>query len=310
MGIELSKISFAYNIPKKLNQPIKFNLQNINLKLNSNDEFVAIVGHTGSGKSTLVQLLNALHFPSSGIVNINNEFIIKKDVKEGKDTKKYRKQLANKPNIKFSLKPLRKITGLVFQFPEYQLFEETVLKDIMFAPKNFLNDEKLAEDRAREISKIIGIEDLLDKSPFSLSGGQMRKVAIAGILAADPDILVLDEPTVGLDPLAKKELLELLNNLNKNYHKSIILITHDMDVVSEYIKRVIVLKKGNIMYDGSKQQLFKNEQLINDCNLALPTIVKILKDLKQKLNLDIDEYQYNIQDAYQELINKVGEYYE
>lgn len=310
MGIELSKVSFAYSIPKKINKPIKFNLQNINLKLNSNDEFIAIVGHTGSGKSTLVQLLNALHFPSDGIVNINNQYIIKKEINCPIDSKKYRKQLMKKPNIKFSLKPLRQHTGLVFQFPEYQLFEETVLKDIMFAPKNFMNNEQLAKERAIEISKIIGIEDLLDKSPFSLSGGQMRKVAIAGILAADPEILVLDEPTVGLDPLAKKELMELLKKLNQNYHKSIILITHDMDVVSEYIKRVIVLKKGNIMYDGSKEQLFKNEQLLKDCNLDSPTIVKILKQLKQKLNIDIDEYQYNLEDAYQEILHKVGECHE
>lgn len=310
MGIELSKVSFAYSISKKVTEPIKFNLNNVDFKINSNDEFIALVGHTGSGKSTLVQMLNALHFPSSGTINVNNEYIIKKEIKAQEDTKKYRKQLLQKPRFKFKLKPLRKYTGLVFQFPEYQLFEEIVLKDIMFAPKNFMNDEKLAKERAIEISKIIGIEDLLDKSPFSLSGGQMRKVAIAGILAADPDILVLDEPTVGLDPLAKRELLELLKQLNVEYHKSIIIITHDMDVVSEYIKRVVVLKQGNIMYDGTKEQLFRNEQIVNDCNLGLPTIVKLLKQLKEKMNIDIDEYQYNIQDAYNELILKLGEYHE
>ena len=127
----------------------------------------------------------------------------------------------------------------------------------MFAPKNFLNDEKMAEERAKKVSEIMGIENLLDKSPFSLSGGQMRKVAIAGVLAAAPDILVLDEPTVGLDPIAKKELLELLELVNKKYHKTIIIITHDMDVVSEYIKRVLVLKQGKLMYDGPKEDLFK-----------------------------------------------------
>ena len=310
MGIKLSEVSFAYYVPKKISNPILFNLKDINLKISSHDEFIAIVGHTGSGKSTLVQLFNALQFPSSGTVNINDEFIIEKKIDNTIDNKKYRKELVKKPNLKFKLRPLRKYTGLVFQFPEYQLFEETVLKDIMFAPKNFLKDEKESEKRAREISGIIGIEDLLEKSPFSLSGGQMRKVAIAGILAADPDVLVLDEPTVGLDPIAKKELLELLKNINDKYHKTIIMITHDMDVVSEYVKRVVVLKQGKIMYDGSKEELFKNSDIVENCNLGYPSVVTLLKDLKKKLNLDIDEYQYNLTDAYKELTKKLGENHE
>ena len=310
MGIKLSKVSFAYYVPKSLKKPVLFTLKDINLNINSHDEFIAIVGHTGSGKSTMVQLLNALKFPSIGKIDINGEYIINKEIDNNIDNKKYRKALIKYPKLKFKLKPLRKNTGLVFQFPEYQLFEETVLKDIMFAPKNFFNDEKEAEDRARKVSEIIGIEDLLDKSPFSLSGGQMRKVAIAGVLAADPEILVLDEPTVGLDPIAKKELLELLKELNEKYHKTIVIITHDMDVVSEYIKRVLVLKQGQLMYDGSKEELFKQEALVEECNLGLPTIVKLLKKLKKKLNIDLNEYQYNLNDAYNEIKSKVGEYHE
>ncbi len=310
MGIELSKVSFAYYVPRKLKDPILFTLDDINLQISSQDEFIALVGHTGSGKSTLVQLLNALRYPSVGEININNKYIINKNINFSTDCKKYRKALIKDPKIKFPLKALRQNTGLVFQFPEYQLFEETVLKDIMFAPKNFLKDSKEAEKRAKEISEIIGIDDLLEKSPFSLSGGQMRKVAIAGILAADPEILVLDEPTVGLDPIAKKELLQLLQKLNQEFHKTIIIITHDMDVVSEYIKRVLVLKKGKLMYDGSKEELFKNEQLVEQCNLGLPTIVQLLRQLKLKLNIDIDEYQYNLVDAYQELNKKLGDHHE
>ena len=311
MGIKLSKVNFAYYVPKALKKPVLFTLKDIDLNINSHDEFIAIVGHTGSGKSTLVQLLNALKFPSSGCININDEYIINKEIKVNDiNSKKYRKALIKDPKLKFKLKPLRKNTGLVFQFPEYQLFEETVLKDIMFAPKNFLKDEKLAEERARKVSEIIGITDLLEKSPFSLSGGQMRKVAVAGILAADPEVLVLDEPTVGLDPIAKKELLELLKELNEKYHKTIIIITHDMDVVSEYIKRVLVLKQGQLMYDGTKEELFKKEELINDCNLGLPTIVKVLKKLKAKLKTDINEYQYNITDAYTEIKRVIGENHE
>ena len=310
MGIKLSKVSFAYYVPKSLKKPVLFTLKDINLNINSHDEFIAIVGHTGSGKSTMVQLLNALKFPSIGKIDVNGEYIINKEIDNNIDNKKYRKVLIKNPKLKFKLKPLRKNTGLVFQFPEYQLFEETVLKDIMFAPKNFFNDEKEAEDKARKVSEIIGIEDLLDKSPFSLSGGQMRKVAIAGVLAADPEILVLDEPTVGLDPIAKKELLELLKELNEKYHKTIVIITHDMDVVSEYIKRVLVLKQGQLMYDGSKEELFKQEALVEECNLGLPTIVKLLKKLKTKLNIDLNEYQYNLNDAYNEIRNKVGEHHE
>ena len=138
----------------------------------------------------------------------------------------------------------------------------------------------------------------------------MRKVAIAGILAADPDILVLDEPTVGLDPIAKKELLELLKTLNKTYHKSIVIITHDMDVVSEYIKRVIVMKQGKMMYDGSKEELFKDERLVEECNLDMPNVCKLLKELKKSMNIDINEYQYNLTDAYNELLSKLGEHHE
>lgn len=308
MGLELSEVSFAYYVPKKMKQPIHFSLNNISLNINANDEFVAIVGHTGSGKSTLVQLFNALNFPSKGTVVINNNKIIK-DIKAKEDTKKYRKQLIKQPKIKFPLKPLRKYTGLVFQFPEYQLFEETVYKDIIFGPKNF-NPKEDYKYKVIEISKLMGIEDLLEKSPFALSGGQMRKVAIAGILISDPDILVLDEPTVGLDPITKKDLLQLLTKINKELHKTIIIITHDMDVVSEYVKRVIVLKKGSLMYDGSKEELFKKQEIIESCNLALPNIVTIMNELNHKLNLNLDIYKYNIDDAFVEIKSKVGEKHE
>ena len=147
----------------------------------------------------------------------------------------------------------------------------------------------------------MGIEDLLEKSPFSLSGGQMRKVAIAGILAADPEILVLDEPTVGLDPIAKKELLELLKTLNEKYHKTIIMITHDMDVVSEMAKRVIVIDGNKIVYDDSKDKLFRDEDLVNKHHLDIPSSIKILKSVKEELGLDVDIYKYNLEDTYKEI---------
>jgi energy-coupling factor transport system ATP-binding protein len=181
MGIHLQEVSFAYNVPRRKKAPIHYNLADINLSIDSSDEFIALVGHTGSGKSTLVQLFNGLLLATRGQVEVNKQLIVK--------------------NSKQSLKPLRKTVGLVFQFPEYQIFEETVLKDIMFGPKNFglPNPEAIA----REVAEVMNITPLLDKSPFNLSGGQMRKVAIAGILASKPDVLVLDEPTADLIRLEK-----------------------------------------------------------------------------------------------------------
>ena len=154
--------------------------------------------------------------------------------------------------------------------------------------------------------EIMGITDLLDRRPFNLSGGQMRKVAIAGILASNPDVLILDEPTAGLDPLAKSEFLDFLKTVNEEYHKSIIIITHDMDVVSKYLKRVLVLKQGELMFDGSKDDLFRNEEIIRDCNLDYPEIVKVLKKLKTKLDVKLDEYQYNVNDAFKEVERVIG----
>ena len=321
MAIRLSQINFAYDISKKTNVSLNFTLHDINLEINLKDEMIAFVGHTGSGKSTLVQLLNALLLPTIGKISIEDNdktFVLEKKLKDKfinddhyKQTKKYRKFLLKSLKHNIKLKELRKKIGLVFQFPEYQIFEETVLKDIMFGPKNFSLSNEEAKIKAKEIAERMKITDLLDKSPFALSGGQMRKVAIAGILASNPDVLILDEPTVGLDPQTKEELLTFLVDLKNTYHKTIILITHDMDVISKYIERVIVLKKGTIMYDGSKIDLFKNKELIESCNLDYPTIVSIMMHLKEYLNLnDLDVYQYNLDDAMNEIERCLGDNHE
>ena len=313
MGINLSKVSLNYFKSKK---DIKYAIKDINMNISNNDEFIALVGHTGSGKSTLVQTLNSLLTISSGDISINykenNEDIyyhitsngkkIKYSLSKKEDRIKYKKRV--------ELKPLRRHIGLVFQFPEYQIFEETVLKDIMFGPKNFLKNESEAKEEALKIAKMMDIEPLLEKSPFTLSGGQMRKVAIAGILASNPDILVLDEPTVGLDPIAKRELLEFLKRLNEEEHKTIIIITHDMDVVGTYAKRVLVLNKGELKYDGSKDELFRNEEIIKDNNLSYPNSIRILMELKNKLNIDFDIYKYSNDEVFQEIKEKLGEAYE
>ena len=213
MEINFQHVNFKYD-----NKQVFETLNDISLTISSKDEFITIVGHTGSGKSTLVQLMNALIFPSNGILTLFNQKI---------------KPKKNKP-----LKEIRQKVGLVFQFPEYQLFEESVLKDIMFGPLNFGMKIEEAKTSALNIIKELNIsEELLERPPFNLSGGQKRKVAIAGILASNPQMLILDEPTVGLDPKGKKELLTLLNKIHEETHKTIILITHDMNVVANYSKR-------------------------------------------------------------------------
>ena len=257
MGINFSNVVFKYDV-KASNT-----LTDINLQINKNNEFITILGHTGSGKSTLVQLMNALNLPTSGSIKVMDTVV-------DKDNKSL-------------LKPIRKSVGLVFQFPEYQLFEETVLKDVMFGPKNFYKGSKDEKEMALNALKMVSLdESLYERSPFNLSGGQMRRVAIAGILASDPDILVLDEPTVGLDQRGKVELMQMLVNIQNNTGKSIIIITHDMNLVAKYAKRCIVLNNGNIVYDGPKKQMFQNTDFLLEHNLDIPDITKLANSLKNR----------------------------
>jgi energy-coupling factor transport system ATP-binding protein len=264
MDIQFKDVGYKY-------KGIKVNydaLNHINLTIDEKDEFVAIIGHTGSGKSTLVQHMNALLLPTSGSVNVLGQVL--------------------PPQKNQKINHLRQKVGLVFQFPEYQLFEETILKDIMFGPKNFKSTEVEALEKAKKAASIVGIaEELYEQSPFRISGGQMRRVAIAGILAMEPKILVLDEPTRGLDPKGRKDLMKIFKDLHEVQHKSIVLISHDMDVVSEYAKRVIVLEEGEIIFDGKKEDLFEHPDF-ESFHLDLPTPLRILKHLEKEINL---EYQ-------------------
>lgn len=282
MGINFSKVNFSYYIPRK-KQNIRFVLKDIDLNINKTGEFIALVGHTGSGKSTLAQHMNALILPTSGTLSILGTVI----------------------NKKTKLKPIRRQVGLVFQFPEYQIFEDTVIKDIMFGPKNFQVED--ATERVEEIATKLGITDLLDRSPFTLSGGQLRKVAISGIIASNPDVLILDEPTVGLDPFTKYELLDFLKDLNEKQGKTIVIITHDMEVVSKYIKRVIVLNQGRIVFDGDKKDLFKDDNILEKYNLDYPETISILKELNERLNINLDTNQHSIDDAYLEIMKVLGD---
>lgn len=269
MEIRFEKVNFQYSGLTDTTHALK----GVDLTINGTGEFIAVVGHTGSGKSTLVQLMNGLLVPNSGVVNA---FGFKLPAKK--------RQKINE---------LRQEVGLVFQFPEYQLFEETVLKDIMFGPKNFKKTAANAEERALEAAKLVGLNDeILKASPFRISGGQMRRAAIAGILAMDPKVLVLDEPTRGLDPQGRIEMMELFKEIHEKTNKTIILITHDMDLVSEYAKRVIVLSDGLITFDGTKEELFEKENF-KDYHLSEPQTIKILKYLEEETGLKFEEkYTY------------------
>ena len=280
MGISFKEVSHFYPSLKKKEYTIA--LDSINLDINDKDEFISIVGKTGSGKSTLIQHMNALMLPSRGNVCIFDKVITPNKKKNPK------------------LKEVRKRVGFVFQFPEYQLFEETVLKDIMFAPLNFGYKEDEAKAKALEIAKLLKIEHLLKKSPFNLSGGQMRKVAIAGILSYDPDILLLDEPTRGLDPKASKDIMNLFYHIHKTTGKTIIMITHDMNIVYEYSNRVVVMNDSKLIYDGNKIDLFKSN-IYKENHLTKPEVLKMIDFLNERLGYNLDYYTYTLND----LINKV-----
>jgi len=258
-------------------------INDINLEIDNTGEFITLIGETGSGKSTLVQHMNALVRPSSGDVTIYG-------IKVYKDVKKKDK------NVK--LNPLRQKVGLVFQFPEYQLFEETVEKDIIFGPKNFGVKEDVAKERAREIIKLVGLnETYLERSPFNLSGGEKKRVSIAGILAMDPDILVLDEPTSGLDPKGRDALLDLFTEIHNKTNKTVIIITHDMNTVYKYASRVLVMNKGCLVFDGKPLELFTKDNLL-EWNLDLPEIIEITRQLESKLNVKFDELPRTLDDLF------------
>ena len=284
MSIKFQEVSHFYEKAKK-NEFLPAAINQINLEIEEEGEFVMIMGHTGSGKSTLMQHINGLLLPTSGEVLIG-------DLK-----------ITNKKRKNPKLAPIRKKIGFVFQFPEYQLFEETVLKDIMYGPKNFGFSDEEAKKAAIDIAKRLNITSILDSSPFNLSGGQMRKVAIAGILAYEPDVLLLDEPTRGLDPLGAKEIMAFFKELQTKYNKTIIMISHDMDLVYEYATRCVVLQNGELVYDGSKERLFKEKYAAY--HLDKPRVLKTIDYLNENTNRKLSYKHYNLDDLLKSL--KAGE---
>lgn len=264
MSITFKEVEHIYSE----NTPFSYHaLKGVNLKI-TDQSFTAIIGQTGSGKSTLIQHINALLLPTSGSINIDEYLITATD----------------KPS---KLKPLRKKAGLVFQFPEYQLFEETIEKDIIFGPMNFGVSEEEAKKIAHNVLKTVGLdESYLNKSPFDLSGGQKRRVAIAGILAMNPDILILDEPTAGLDPQGTNEMMSLFKRINES-GKTIILVTHDMNHVLQYCDEVVVMNHGKVEKHDTVTNVFKDSEYLNSLGIDLPIITNfIIKLNNQGFNLD------------------------
>lgn len=233
--------------------------------------YTAIIGHTGSGKSTVLQHLNALLKPTEGVVMIGD-----RKIEAGVKAK--------------DLRNIRRQVGIVFQFPEQQLFDETVLKDIMFGPLNFGVPEKEAERRARELVVQLGLPDgVLEKSPFDLSGGQMRRVAIAGVLAMEPEVLVLDEPTAGLDPRGRREIMDLFHELHTTKNLTTVLVTHSMEDAARYADRVAIMHKGRCVVTGEPKAIFANEEQLNDYSLQPPRSVRLQRDFEERTGLKLGE---------------------
>ena len=276
MLIELDNVSHIYQDENNIKA-----LENINLEI-SRGEFIGVVGHTGSGKSTLVQLFNGLIIPSSGTVKVNGK---------------------NITDEKSNLKEIRRHVGLVFQYPEHQLFEESVYQDIAFGPKNLGLNKAEIEERVKEVMGLVGLDydGFKDRSPFNLSGGQQRKVAIAGVLALKPDVLVLDEPSAGLDPQGRKQLAELLKHLYQNLEMTIILISHRMEEIAELASRVIVMHQGEIVIDDNPIEVFSKEQKLHKLSLDLPQITEIMHRLKEK-GLEVNTDLFSISEASAEII--------
>lgn len=290
MQISLKNVSYTYNYKTPYAREV---LKDINMKIDEGS-YTVIIGKTGSGKSTLIEHINGLLLPTKGEVAVDNILIT------NPQSKKERRELAK------TLKILRQDVAVLFQFSEQQLFETSVLKDIIFAPLNYGVAEEKAISKAKELIKLVGLdESYLDKSPFELSGGEMRKVALCGVLALEPKVLILDEPTVALDYQSREEIMAMVKRLKEEFDMTIVLVTHNMDYVLEYADKVFVLKNGEISFEGKVEDLFLNEQVLKENSLELPEVLKFYKKLEAN-NIVLDVFPRKYEELINALKNKIG----
>ena len=281
MSIKLEHINYVYGEGTAYE---KHALKDINLEI-PDGQFVGIIGHTGSGKSTLIQHLNGLIKATSGEIYYNGENIYA----EG-----------------YSMKELRSHVGLVFQYPEYQLFESDVLSDVCFGPKNLGLPEEEVKARSLEALHQVGLKEKhYDKSPFDLSGGQKRRVAIAGILAMHPEVLILDEPIAGLDPKGRDDILDQIQKLHKERGITVILVSHSMEDVAKYVDRIIVMDHGCMKFDGEPKKVFEHYKELESIGLAAPQVTYVMQTLKEK-GFDVDVHAITIEEAKQSILHAFG----
>ena len=290
MQISLKNVSYTYNYKTPYAREV---LKDINLNVEEGS-YTVIIGKTGSGKSTLIEHINGLLLPTRGEVLVNNVLI------NNPKSKKEKRELAKK------LKVLRQDVAVLFQFSEQQLFETSVLKDIIFAPLNYGISEERAISKAKELIKLVGLdESYLDKSPFELSGGEMRKVALCGVLALEPKVLILDEPTVALDYKSREEIMTMVKKLKDELNMTIVLISHNMNYVLEYADKVFVLKNGKINFEGTVEELFADETLLKENSLEQPELLKFYNNLQEN-NIKLDIFPRKYEDLIDALKNKIG----
>lgn len=277
MGIRLEHVNYIYSPDNAFRKQA---LRDINLEIRDG-EFIGLIGHTGSGKSTLIQHLNGILKATDGCIYYNDQNIY---------------------DEKYQMTELRSHVGLVFQYPEHQLFEMTVLKDVCYGPKNLGLDDAAAEERAREALSMVEMpEKDYEKSPFELSGGQKRRVAIAGVLAMHPDVLILDEPTAGLDPKGRNDILDQISDLHKQTGITVILVSHSMEDVAKYVDRIIVMNRGEIFMDGAPKEIFKNSELLESVGLAAPQVTYLMRRLRGIFS-ELPEDVTTIEEAKQALL--------
>ena len=279
MSIKIENLTYVY-MPKTPFE--KKALDNVSLEI-EDGEFLAVIGHTGSGKSTLIQHLNGLLKPASGKIYVDGTDITDKDTK---------------------LVDIRKKVGLVFQYPEYQLFEETIAKDIAYGPSNLgLNEDEILK-RVKKSMEMVGLnyEEYKDISPFELSGGQKRRVAIAGVIAMEPKVLILDEPTAGLDPAGRDDILDQIKLLHEKYNMTIILVSHSMEDVGKLAEKIIVMNDGHIELQGKPKEVFKEIDTLEKIGLAVPQVTYLMRELKKK-GFNVSEDIFTVEKAKSELLN-------